>query len=51
MGVRATDAFVSEVEAVLQRMRAEWNLTYAEAIGCLTLIIADIVQEARDDDD
>lgn len=50
MSVRAVKHFTDEVFRVIQRMRSEYDMTYAELVGCLELIKAGIVEESSDDE-
>ena len=42
---RATDAFIRELNRLVDRFRDEWDLTYAEAIGCLEMVKLEIARE------
>jgi hypothetical protein len=52
---RACEHFDLELQRLVRRFRAEYEMSYAEAIGCLTLAAARITEEAlgaeSDDDD
>ena len=53
----AVNAFVNELHLKLEYFRAEFDLTYAEAIGCLELVKQELVlqvievAEACEEDD
>lgn len=49
MDSNASDHFIEELERVITRFRQEYDLTYAEAIGCLELVKFDLVAEMRDE--
>lgn len=56
MTSRAVEAFDIEIERLVDRFRAEWDLSYAEAIGALQMAAHRILAEAwaseqQDDDD
>ncbi len=40
------DAFASELDALINRFRAEFDMTYAATIGTLMLAVHDLQQEA-----
>jgi hypothetical protein len=48
MSRSGADKVVAELTRVVDYFRKEYNLSYAEALGCLHLIIEDIVQKMRD---
>lgn len=48
MTTKATEAFSEALEALVDRFRQEWDLTYAEAVGCLTIVASDIANDARE---
>ena len=50
MSKEATAEFCGRVEEVLDYCRQEWDLTYAEAIGCLELIKANLIEESSEDE-
>jgi len=49
MSRRGCDHFIDEVTQTINRMRQEYEMTYAEIIGCLCLLRADMEMEAADD--
>lgn len=53
MAGNASKHFCAELDSLIERFRHEYDMSYAEAIGCLELIKADLVEECRDvgDDD
>lgn len=51
MSRRGTAHFVKEIDAVINRFRSEYSMTYAEIIGSLELVKFDVLREASDDDD
>lgn len=51
MGTRAVDHFVKELELLILRTRQEYELTYAEAIGCLELTKFDLIRETNEEED
>jgi len=48
MSRRGCDHFVDELERLIDRLRAEYEMTYAEVIGCLELVKADLLSEATE---
>lgn len=46
---KPVDQFIHELEAVIDRYRREADLTYAETIGALEMVKADILREAGDE--
>lgn len=51
MTQRATEHFAQELGLLMKRFRQEYELTYAEALGCLELAKFDLMQEMTDDDE
>lgn len=51
MSRRGATHFVKEIEAVINRFRREYSMTYAEIIGSLELVKFDVLREASEDDD
>lgn len=51
MTVRAVRAFENELDVLIARFRAEWDLTYSEAVGVLELAKHKMISEALDDDE
>ncbi len=51
MSKRASLAFVEELAKLIEHFRAEWELTYCEAIGCLEMVKFDVLQELSDEDE
>jgi len=45
------DRFIEDLEARIEYFRAEYDLTYSEAIGCLEIIKHELLEEMREDDD
>lgn len=41
----------NELSAVIDRFRAEYDISYATAIGCLEIIKMDLFREGVEDDD
>lgn len=48
---RAVDHFVDELDRLIDRFRQEYDMTYAEVIGCLHMKTSDLWLEANDEDD
>lgn len=48
MTKRGCAHFTSEIYAAINRMRQEYDMTYAEIIGCMQVITTDIILEAFD---
>lgn len=48
MSKEAETHFVNEFSAMLNRLRMEYTMTYAQVLGCIELIRADIIEEARE---
>ncbi len=48
---RAAVHFAGELDRLIERTRFEYTLTYAEAIGVMELVKADLIQESRIDDE
>lgn len=46
---RAVEHFIEEVHRTLDRMRFEYEMSYAEAIGALEIIKMDLLSEAVED--
>ena len=44
---RAAEHFSEELSRLIERMRLEYEMTYAEAVGVLELVKADVIEEAR----
>lgn len=44
-------ALLSDLESVINRARHEWDLTYAEAIGCLEITKDSLLRELHEDDE
>ncbi len=51
MTQRGCDHFCEEVELIINRMRQEYEMTYAEVIGCLEVIKMGLMNEALDQDE
>ena len=51
MSSRGCDHFVDEIRRLIGRLRAEYEMTYAEVVGCLELVKSEIVCEAMDEQD
>ena len=51
MSSRAVSHFGTELELLIERFRAEYEMTYAELIGCMEIQKADILMEMADDND
>ena len=49
MKSRASEHFVKELECLIDRVRLEYELTYAEAIGCLELVKFDLMGEMKNE--
>jgi len=47
---RAADHLVADITRIINRMRLEYELTYAEAVGVLEMVKADLIEEARQND-
>lgn len=47
---RHIDHLVDEIERVMTRFRFEYDLTYAELVGVLELIKADVIFEAMEEE-
>lgn len=45
-----TQAFVEELERVINRFRTEYDLTLATAVGVLHILAFDLMKEASDPD-
>lgn len=46
MTTEATDAFCERLMEIVQYFRTEWDLTYAECIGCLQIMIVQLANES-----
>lgn len=44
-------ALVNELHAVINRFRVEYDLNYANAIGCLEMVKLDLYWEGQDGDE
>ena len=51
MSKRGCDHFSDELVRLIDRMRQEYEMTYAEIIGCLELIKLSIAKEPEELDD
>ena len=51
MPTASADAFLTELTRVIDYFRAEFDLTYMEAIGCLELTKQQLILETIDDED
>ena len=51
MMVQACNNFIVELGNLVDYFRKEYNLTYAEAIGCLDIIKHRLLVECEDTDD
>jgi len=51
MSTEAQDWFAKQLDKLVERARDEWDLSYAEAIGCLFLAIRILADEAREDEE
>lgn len=45
------EKFTTELEKVVDYFRSEFDITYAQAIGSLQIIVFDLYMEARECDD
>jgi hypothetical protein len=45
---RATNAFLNEIWALINKFRLEWNLSYAACVGCLFQAAHDVATEAAE---
>lgn len=45
MRSRAVDHFIDDVELVIKRFRKEYEMSYAELVGSLEIIKADVIRE------
>lgn len=43
--------FLTELEKLIDRFRAEYDLTYAEAVGCLEIVQQALIVEMRETHD
>ena len=50
-GSRAASHFEGELNALLERFRHEYELTYVEAVGVLELVKMSLAVELNDDED
>lgn len=48
---RAGEAFNAELHALLNRMKAEWNLSLAEAVGVLHIAATSLVHDVLNEDE
>ena len=46
----AVEHFAEELSRLIERMRMEYDITYAEAVGVIELFKLDLVEEARRDE-
>ena len=51
MSTEAVNELCGRVEDAIGYCRQEWDLTYAEAVGCLEMIKANLIEEALEDED
>ena len=51
MSQRGTQHLAEELTAVIERFRHEYEMTYAEVVGCLELVKYDVICESVEDDD
>lgn len=51
MRSNAVEHFVHEVQCVVDRFRQEYSMNYAELVGSLEFIKADLMQESHIDED
>lgn len=47
MSSRGCDHFVHEMRRLIDRLRAEYDMTYAEVIGCLEMVKAEMIKEGE----
>ncbi len=47
----APDAFLTELDRIIEYFRDEWEITYVEAIGCLEVTRAKLVREVLEEDE
>jgi hypothetical protein len=45
------DHFLTELDLQINRFRQEYEMTYAELIGCLEIKKSEILQEMQEDED
>ena len=45
------EQFQSDLWAVINRHRAENDLTYCQVVGTMQLVMSDLIDESRQDDD
>ena len=43
-----SEALCGKLQAAIDYCRDEWNITYAEVVGCLEIVKSDILDEIRD---
>ena len=48
---RAADHFAEALFVLIDRMRLEYRMTYAETVGVLELVKADMIVEAQEESD
>lgn len=41
------DHFIKEVEAIINRFRLEYEMNYAELVGCLEYLKAGVIHESQ----
>lgn len=46
----AEQHLVHEFDRVIDRFRQEYQMTYAQVLGCLDLLKADLIRDATEDD-
>jgi len=51
MTKRGCEHFTEEMFSVIQRMRLEYDMTYAEMVGCLHIAAMELTMEALHEDD
>ena len=49
MSQRGCEHFTEDMHCLIDRMRLEYSMTYAEIVGCMELVKGDIVDEAREE--
>ena len=50
MTARGCDHFCTEVTTTLHRLQMEYDMSYAEIIGCLHIMAAELAIEALEDE-
>lgn len=48
MAGKAAEHFCEELDKLIERFRQEYDMSYAEAVGCLELTKADLVRECQE---